>query len=36
MGTIHLIGIVLWYLKSKDCIYGMCPIFGVVPLTMSV
>ena len=34
--SIDLIGIVLWYLKSKDCIYRMCPIFGVVPSTMSV
>ena len=27
---------VLWYLKSKDPIYKLCPVFGVVPSTASV
>ena len=34
--SVDLVGMVLWYLKSKEYMYRMCPIFRVVPATMSV
>ena len=36
LSSIDLIGLVLWYLKTKDFIYRMCPIFGLVPSTVSI
>jgi len=35
METIDLLGIALWYLKSRDPIYKMCTTFGLVPSSMS-
>jgi len=34
--SIDLIGLVLYYLKSRDPLYKLCPIFGVVPTTAQV
>ncbi len=33
--SVDLMRLVLWYLKSKDCAYRLCPIFGIVPSTLS-
>ena len=27
---------VLWYLKGQNCLYRLCPIFGVVQSTISI
>lgn len=34
--TIDLLGFVSWYLKSSARQYSICPIFGLVPTTLSV
>ena len=34
--SVDVIGMVLWHLKSKNPIYKLCPVFGVVPSTASV
>lgn len=36
LDSIDLVGIVLWFLKSKDFAYRMCPVFGIVPVTLIV
>lgn len=33
--SVDLIGLALWYLKGKEFMYRLCPIFGVVPSTIS-
>ena len=32
--SINVIGLCLWYLKSGDPMYKLCPIFGIVPSTV--
>ena len=36
LDSIDILGLVLRYLKSRDSIYRLCPIFGIVPGTISV
>ena len=31
-----ILGMALWYLKTKGSMYSLCPIFGVVPSSMGV
>ena len=31
-----LLGLSLWFLKSKSAMYRLCPLFGIVPSTVSV
>ena len=35
LDSTDLLGLVLWFLKGKECMYRLCPIFGVVPSTLS-
>lgn len=35
LGSVDQLGLVLWYLKSKEIIYKLCTIFGIVPSTLS-
>lgn len=34
--SIDIIGLVLCFLKTKDPVYRLCPVFGIVPSTASV
>lgn len=34
--TADLLGLSLWYLKTKSAIYQLCPIFGITPTGISV
>jgi len=36
LGSIDLIGMALFFLKSRDPLYKLCPMFGVVPTTAAV
>ena len=34
--SVELLGISLWYLKTKGSGYTLCPIFGIIPASLSV
>eukprot|EP00171_Calliarthron_tuberculosum_P001335 IDg1335t1 len=36
LASIDLLGLALWFLKSRCTTYKLCPIFGVVPATLAV
>ena len=34
--SMDLVGLALWYLKTRGTMYSLCPVFGLVPTTISV
>ena len=34
--SVDLLGLSLWYLKTKGSVYTLCPIFSIVPASLSV
>ena len=34
--TVDLLGLVLWWLKCKDCLYRICVDFGIVSSSASI
>ena len=31
-----MLGLALFYMKSRDSVYNMCPVFGIIPSSMYV
>lgn len=36
METVDLLGLALWSINGRDCLYKLCPVFGIVQSSASV
>ena len=34
--TVDLLGMALWFMKTKSAMYQLCPVFGMTPTNLSV
>ena len=36
LDTVDILGMALWYIKDRGCMYRLCVVFGIVPSSVSV